>query len=44
LTMLSQVLVRGRTAGQTALVRAPAGTGKSALLGRIVQEAQAQGV
>src|SRR5205823_9408796 len=35
---------RGRTAGQVALVAAPAGTGKSALVGQLVRQAQAQGV
>jgi DNA-binding SARP family transcriptional activator len=44
LTVLSKVLANGRTAGQAAFLGAPAGTGKSALLGRIVQQAQAQGV
>jgi DNA-binding SARP family transcriptional activator len=44
LTVLSQVLSRGQTTGQAAFVGAPAGTGKSALLGKIVQYAQAQGV
>jgi DNA-binding SARP family transcriptional activator/lipoprotein NlpI len=44
LGVLSQVLSGGRTAGRLALVGAPAGTGKSALLGQIVRQAQAQGV
>jgi DNA-binding SARP family transcriptional activator/Tfp pilus assembly protein PilF len=44
LGLLSQVLSSGRTAGRLALVGAPAGTGKSALLGQIVRQAQAQGV
>ena len=44
LKVLSHLLSSGRTTGQAALVGAPAGTGKSALLGKIVQQAQAQGV
>jgi DNA-binding SARP family transcriptional activator len=44
LAALSRVLASGRGAGQAALVGAPAGTGKSALLGQIVRQAQAQGV
>jgi DNA-binding SARP family transcriptional activator len=44
LGVLSQVLSNGRTAGRLALIGATAGTGKSALLGQIVRQAQAQGV
>jgi len=44
LSALSGVLSSGRTAGRVALIGAPAGTGKSALLGQIVRQAQAQGV
>jgi DNA-binding SARP family transcriptional activator len=44
LNALSQVLASGRTAGRLALLGAPAGTGKSALLGQVVRQAQAQGV
>jgi DNA-binding SARP family transcriptional activator/Tfp pilus assembly protein PilF len=44
LGVLWQVVSGGRTAGRIALVGAPAGTGKSALLGQIVRQAQAQGV
>ena len=44
LGVLSQVLSNGRTAGRLAVVGAPAGTGKSALLGQMVRQAQAQGV
>jgi DNA-binding SARP family transcriptional activator len=39
LAQLSQVLERGRTGGQVVLVGAPAGTGKSALLGALVRQA-----
>jgi WD40 repeat protein/DNA-binding SARP family transcriptional activator len=43
LRMLSAMLADGRTAGRLALISAPAGTGKSALLGQMVRQAQAQG-
>jgi DNA-binding SARP family transcriptional activator len=42
--LLERVLLGGRTAGQAAVIGAPAGTGKSALVGTIVKQAQAQGV
>lgn len=42
--VLAQVLASGRATGRVALVSAPAGTGKSALLGEIVRQAQTQGV
>jgi tetratricopeptide (TPR) repeat protein/transcriptional regulator with XRE-family HTH domain len=41
LERLEQVLVRGRSAGQVALVSGPAGTGKSALIGSLVRRADA---
>jgi DNA-binding SARP family transcriptional activator len=44
LAALWQVVASGRTAGRTAFISAPAGTGKSALLGQIVQRAEAQGI
>jgi DNA-binding SARP family transcriptional activator len=44
LTTLEQVVAAGRTAGRVAVIAAPAGTGKSAIVGQIVQAAQAQGV
>src|SRR5712691_11556242 len=44
LALLERVLTSGRTAGQAAMVGAPAGTGKSALLGKLVQLAQAKDV
>ncbi|MBV9323891.1 MAG: AAA family ATPase [Chloroflexi bacterium] len=43
LAVLCQVLASGRTAGQVALLSAPEGIGKSAMLGQIVRQAQAQG-
>lgn len=44
LAVLDRVMVGGRTTGHAALIGAPAGTGKSALVGRIVEQAQTQGV
>jgi DNA-binding SARP family transcriptional activator len=44
LSALSLVLASARTAGRVAVVSAPAGTGKSSLVGQLVREAQAQGV
>jgi DNA-binding SARP family transcriptional activator len=44
LAALEQVVVAGHTAGRVAVIAAPAGTGKSAVLGHIVQVAQAKGV
>ncbi|HEY1295046.1 MAG TPA: AAA family ATPase [Chloroflexota bacterium] len=44
LATLGRVLVDGRTAGQVAVIAAPAGTGKSAMVGHVVELAQAQGV
>jgi DNA-binding SARP family transcriptional activator/predicted negative regulator of RcsB-dependent stress response len=44
IAVLRRVLSSGRSAGQAALVGAPAGTGKSALLGQIVKQAQEQDV
>jgi DNA-binding SARP family transcriptional activator len=40
LEYLRRILKRGRVAGQAAFVSAPAGTGKSALLGTLVREAE----
>jgi DNA-binding SARP family transcriptional activator len=42
LTRLMEVVQEGRTVGRVALVTAPAGTGKSALLGEVVRRAQAE--
>jgi DNA-binding SARP family transcriptional activator len=44
LATLEQVVVAGRTEGRVAVIAAPAGTGKSALVGHIVQTAQAKGL
>jgi DNA-binding SARP family transcriptional activator len=44
LRQLEGILSRGRSAGQAVLIGAPAGTGKSALVGHLVSTAQAQGV
>lgn len=44
LAVLDRVMVGGRTTGHAALIGAPAGTGKSALVGRMVKQAQARGV
>jgi DNA-binding SARP family transcriptional activator/Tfp pilus assembly protein PilF len=44
LGLLERVLAGGRTGGKAALVGAPAGTGKSALVGELVKRAQAQGI
>jgi tetratricopeptide (TPR) repeat protein/transcriptional regulator with XRE-family HTH domain len=43
LLRLGAVLDRGRAAGQLVLIGAPAGTGKSALLGALMREAEARG-
>jgi DNA-binding SARP family transcriptional activator len=43
LDALARILASGRSGGRAALIGAPAGTGKSALVGRIVTQAQAQG-
>jgi DNA-binding SARP family transcriptional activator len=43
LARLQRVLERGRTGGQAVLLGAPAGTGKSALVGRVVRLAQEAG-
>jgi DNA-binding SARP family transcriptional activator len=42
--LLERVLASGRNAGRAALVGAPAGVGKSALVGQLVKHAQAQDV
>jgi DNA-binding SARP family transcriptional activator len=44
LSVLTQLVSGGRSSGKLALVAAPAGTGKSALLGQVVRQAQAEGV
>jgi DNA-binding SARP family transcriptional activator len=44
LATLERVMAGGRTGGQAAVIGAPAGTGKSALVGKLVHRAQAQGV
>jgi len=44
LAVLERILVSGRTVGQAAVVGAPVGTGKSALVGQLIKRAQAQGV
>jgi DNA-binding SARP family transcriptional activator/Tfp pilus assembly protein PilF len=44
LATLEEVVAAGRTAGRVAVIAAPAGTGKSAVVGRIVQDAQKKGV
>jgi DNA-binding SARP family transcriptional activator/predicted ATPase len=44
LNLLRQILAAGRTAGRVAFVSAPAGLGKSALLGSMVRQAEAMGV
>jgi DNA-binding SARP family transcriptional activator len=44
LERLQRVIERGRTSGQAVLLSAPAGTGKSALLGALVRTAQERGV
>ena len=44
LAALSRVVKNGRSSGQVALLSAPAGTGKSTLLGEMVRRAQVQGV
>src|SRR5919199_1911047 len=44
LGVLTQLVSSGRSSGKLALVAAPAGTGKSALLGQVVRQAQAEGV
>jgi DNA-binding SARP family transcriptional activator len=43
LAALEQVVATGRTAGRVAFISAPAGTGKSALVGQIVHEVENQG-
>jgi DNA-binding SARP family transcriptional activator len=42
--VLHQILAAGRTAGKVAFVSAPAGIGKSALVGHVVRQAEAAGV
>ncbi|HEV7664695.1 MAG TPA: AAA family ATPase, partial [Chloroflexota bacterium] len=44
LARLQTLLDRGRTSGQAVLISAPAGTGKSALAGRLVDAARRSGV
>lgn len=44
LELLKRLLTNGRSAGQAILISAPAGSGKSALVGSIVRKAEAQGV
>jgi DNA-binding SARP family transcriptional activator len=44
LAALDRVVSAGRTAGRVALIAAPAGTGKSALVGHLVRQTQAHGV
>src|SRR6185503_10671466 len=44
LERLQRVVDRGRISGQAMLLSAPAGTGKSALLGALVRTAQERGV
>jgi DNA-binding SARP family transcriptional activator/tetratricopeptide (TPR) repeat protein len=44
LTALERILTSGRSGGRAAIVGAPAGTGKSALVGQLVATAQSQGV
>jgi DNA-binding SARP family transcriptional activator len=43
LAVLAELVSSGRSSGKLALVAAPAGTGKSALLGQVVRQAQAGG-